>query len=71
LTLADAHATTGGINEQFLAALRHAGVFETVERSLDQIASRLQQHQHNEPQPNLSAGPPTDHEANQPHRHTP
>ena len=52
MTLADAHATAGGINEQFCTALRRAGVFETVERSLDQIAARLQQHQHNEPQSN-------------------
>lgn len=52
MALADAHATTGGINEQFCTALRHAGVFETVERSLDQIAARLQQHQRIEPQSN-------------------
>jgi hypothetical protein len=43
MALADAHATAGGINEQFYASLRHAGVFEIVERSLDRIADRLRQ----------------------------
>jgi pyrroline-5-carboxylate reductase len=43
MALAAAHATAGGINEQFYASLREAGVFEIVERSLDQIADRLRQ----------------------------
>jgi len=43
MTLAEEHATRGGINEQFYVALRDAGVFETVERSLDQISDRLNQ----------------------------
>jgi pyrroline-5-carboxylate reductase len=41
MALAGAHATAGGINEQFYASLRQAGVFEIIERSLDQIAGRL------------------------------
>lgn len=41
MPLADGHATAGGINEQFHHALRDAGVFGTVERSLGQIADRL------------------------------
>ena len=40
--LADEHATAGGINEQFLAALRRAGTFSIVERALDDVADRLQ-----------------------------
>jgi pyrroline-5-carboxylate reductase len=43
MALADAHATAGGINEQFYASLRQGGVFEIVERSLDRIADRLRQ----------------------------
>jgi pyrroline-5-carboxylate reductase len=43
MTLAEEHATKGGINEQFYIALRDAGVFETVERSLDQVSARLNQ----------------------------
>jgi pyrroline-5-carboxylate reductase len=43
MALADAHATAGGINEQFYASLRQAGVFEIVEHSLDRIADRLRQ----------------------------
>ena len=41
-TLADEHATAGGINEQFLAAVRRAGTFSIVERALDDVADRLQ-----------------------------
>jgi len=41
-TLADEYATAGGINEQFLAALRRAGTFSFVERALDDVAHRLQ-----------------------------
>jgi pyrroline-5-carboxylate reductase len=41
-TLADEYATAGGINEQFLAALRRAGVFDVVDRALDDVADRLQ-----------------------------
>jgi pyrroline-5-carboxylate reductase len=40
--LADEFATAGGINEQFLGALRHAGIFSVVERALDDVAHRLQ-----------------------------
>lgn len=35
------HATPGGINEQFLAALRDAGTFAVVDRALDDVMSRL------------------------------
>lgn len=45
MTLAEAHATTGGINEQFCTSLRNAGAFEAIERSLDQVAARLLQQQ--------------------------
>jgi pyrroline-5-carboxylate reductase len=41
-TLADEYATAGGINEQFLAALRRAGTFEIVDRALDDVAHRLE-----------------------------
>jgi pyrroline-5-carboxylate reductase len=41
MTLAAEHATAGGLNEQFYGALRDAGVFESVERSLDQVVGRL------------------------------
>jgi pyrroline-5-carboxylate reductase len=41
-SLADEYATAGGINEQLLAALRHTGTFDTVERALDDVADRLQ-----------------------------
>jgi pyrroline-5-carboxylate reductase len=40
-TLADEYATPGGINEQFLAALRRAGTFDVVNRALDDVADRL------------------------------
>jgi pyrroline-5-carboxylate reductase len=43
MALAGAHATAGGLNEQFYASLRQAGVFDIVERSLDRIADRLRQ----------------------------
>jgi pyrroline-5-carboxylate reductase len=39
--LADEYATVGGINEQFLTALRGAGNFEVVSRALDDVADRL------------------------------
>jgi pyrroline-5-carboxylate reductase len=39
--LAEEYATTGGINEQFLTALRAAGSFEVVSRALDDVADRL------------------------------
>jgi pyrroline-5-carboxylate reductase len=39
--LADEYATTGGINEQFLEALRRAGTFDVVERALAGVDSRL------------------------------
>jgi hypothetical protein len=35
---APGRATAGGINEQVYIPVRRAGVFETVERSLDQIS---------------------------------
>jgi pyrroline-5-carboxylate reductase len=41
-TLADEYATAGGINEQYLAALRGAGTFDTVDRALDDVARRLE-----------------------------
>lgn len=41
-TLADEYATAGGINEQFLAALRGAGVFDVVDTALDDVAHRLE-----------------------------
>jgi pyrroline-5-carboxylate reductase len=40
-TLAGEYATTGGINEQFLTALRGAGTFDAVDRALDDVARRL------------------------------
>jgi pyrroline-5-carboxylate reductase len=39
--LAEEYATAGGINEQFLTALRRAGTFNTVDRALDDVADRL------------------------------
>jgi pyrroline-5-carboxylate reductase len=39
--LADEYATAGGINEQFLTALRYAGNFDVVSRALDDVADRL------------------------------
>ncbi len=41
-TLADDYATAGGINEQFLTALRRASTFNIVERALDDVARRIQ-----------------------------
>ena len=41
-TLADDYATAGGLNEQFLTALRRAGSFSAVEDALDDVARRLQ-----------------------------
>ena len=41
-TLANEYATAGGLNEQFLTALRRAGTFSTVEDALDDVARRLQ-----------------------------
>jgi pyrroline-5-carboxylate reductase len=41
-TLADEYATAGGLNEQFLTALRRSGTFDTVDRALDDIARRLE-----------------------------
>jgi pyrroline-5-carboxylate reductase len=41
-TLADEYATVGGINEQFLTALRRAGTFNVVDRALDDVAHRLE-----------------------------
>jgi pyrroline-5-carboxylate reductase len=41
-TLADEYATAGGLNEQFLRALRDANSFEVVERALDEVALRLE-----------------------------
>jgi pyrroline-5-carboxylate reductase len=40
--LADEYATAGGTNEQFLAALRRAGIFDVVDRALDEVAHRLE-----------------------------
>ena len=40
-SLARDHATPGGLNEQFSTALREAGTFETVGRSLDAVLERL------------------------------
>jgi pyrroline-5-carboxylate reductase len=40
-TLSDEYATAGGLNEQFLTALRGAGTFELVDRTLDDVADRL------------------------------
>jgi hypothetical protein len=39
--LAEAHATPGGINEQFARLLTEAGAFEAVGRSLDAVLRRL------------------------------
>jgi pyrroline-5-carboxylate reductase len=41
-TLAREFATAGGINEQFLEALRRAGTFDVVGRALDDVAQRLE-----------------------------
>jgi pyrroline-5-carboxylate reductase len=41
-TLANEYATVGGINEQFLTALRRAGTFDSVDRALDDVARRLE-----------------------------
>jgi pyrroline-5-carboxylate reductase len=41
-TVADEFATAGGINEQFLTALRRAGMFDIVDRALDDVARRLE-----------------------------
>jgi pyrroline-5-carboxylate reductase len=41
-TLADEYATVGGLNEQFLTALRRAGTFNVVGRALDDVAHRLE-----------------------------
>jgi pyrroline-5-carboxylate reductase len=41
-TLADEYATAGGINEQFLTALRRAGTFNIIDRALDDVAHRLE-----------------------------
>jgi len=43
MALAGTHATAGGLNEQFYASLRQAGLFDIVERSLDDVAERLRQ----------------------------
>jgi pyrroline-5-carboxylate reductase len=40
-SLAGEYATAGGINEQFLTALRRAGTFDTVDRALDDVARGL------------------------------
>ncbi len=40
-TLAEEYATAGGLNEQFLGALRSAGVYDAVEHALDDVAQRL------------------------------
>jgi pyrroline-5-carboxylate reductase len=40
--LADEYATAGGLNEQFLTALRRTGTFNVVDRALDDVAHRLQ-----------------------------
>jgi pyrroline-5-carboxylate reductase len=40
-TVAEEYATPGGLNEQFLAALRSAGTFGVVEHALDDAAHRL------------------------------
>jgi pyrroline-5-carboxylate reductase len=40
--LADEYATAGGINEQFLTALRRAHTFSIVEGALDDVADRLE-----------------------------
>jgi pyrroline-5-carboxylate reductase len=41
-TVVDEYATDGGINEQFLIALRRACTFEIVDRALDDVARRLE-----------------------------
>jgi pyrroline-5-carboxylate reductase len=41
-TVVDEYTTAGGINEQFLTALRRAGMFDLVERALDDVAHRLE-----------------------------
>jgi pyrroline-5-carboxylate reductase len=40
-TVVDEYATAGGINEQFLTALRRAGTFDIVDRALDDVSRRL------------------------------
>jgi pyrroline-5-carboxylate reductase len=40
--LADEYATPGGLNEQFLSALRRAGTFDVVGPALDDVAHRLE-----------------------------
>jgi pyrroline-5-carboxylate reductase len=40
--MADEYATVGGLNEQFLTALRRAGTFDVVDRALDDVAHRLE-----------------------------
>lgn len=39
--LAEEHATPGGLNEQFEQALRDAGLYELVRRSLDKVEARV------------------------------
>lgn len=39
--LAEAHATPGGVNEQFARALEEAGTFDLVGRSLDAVLARV------------------------------
>ena len=41
-TLGGEYATAGGLNEQFLAALRQAGTFDAVESALDEVADRVE-----------------------------
>jgi pyrroline-5-carboxylate reductase len=41
-TVVDEYATAGGINEQFLMALRRAGIFDIVDRALNDVAHRLE-----------------------------
>jgi pyrroline-5-carboxylate reductase len=40
--MSDEYATVGGLNEQFLTALRRAGTFDVVDRALDDVAHRLE-----------------------------
>ena len=39
--LAEAHATPGGLNEQFARALEEAGMFAAVPRALDDVLTRI------------------------------
>jgi pyrroline-5-carboxylate reductase len=39
--LAEEYATRGGINEQFLAAMRRAGTYQVVSQALDDVGRRL------------------------------